>query len=99
MSEPKYKYFFFKEHLISDELNGFKGSLTSYNVTEGPIKFLPTYKYKKGAKYYDLNKRTPAWTDRILYKKSENIKCIKYNRINIKLSDHRPVYGIFEINC
>ena len=68
-------------------------------VTESPIKFLPTYKYGKGAKYYDISKRVPAWTDRILYKKSENIKCIKYSRINIKISDHRPVFGLFEINC
>ena len=40
----------------------------------------------------------PGWTDRILYKKSNNIKCIKYDRINIKISDHRPVFGLFEIN-
>jgi hypothetical protein len=59
---------------------------------------LPTYKYIKGYNYYDLTKRIPAWTDRILYKKSENIKCIKYDKINIKISDHRPVYGLFEIN-
>ena len=99
LGELKYKYYYFKTHIINDELNGLKDSLTPYMVTESPINFLPTYKYGKGAKYYDINKRVPAWTDRILYKKSENIKCIKYNRINIKISDHRPVFGLFEINC
>ena len=99
LGELKYKYYYFKNHITNDELNGLKESLTPYMVTESPIKFLPTYKYGKGAKYYDISKRVPAWTDRILYKKSENIKCIKYSRINIKISDHRPVFGLFEINC
>ena len=99
LGELKYKYYYFKEHIINDELNGLKESLSPYMVTESPINFLPTYKYGKGAKYYDINKRVPAWTDRILYKKSDNIRCIKYNRINIKISDHRPVFGLFEFNC
>ena len=94
---PKYKYFFAKEHLALDELNGFKKSLTQYNTTENEINFLPTYKYIQGHNYYDVSKRNPAWTDRILFKKSENIKCIRYDKINIKISDHRPVFGLFEI--
>ena len=98
IDESRYKYFFSKEHLKNDELNGFKNNLTSYNIEENDISFLPTYKYIKGYNYYDLTKRIPAWTDRILYKKSENIKCIKYDKINIKISDHRPVFGLFEIN-
>ena len=98
IDESRYKYFFCKEHLNNDELNGFKNNLTSYNITENDINFLPTYKYIKGYNYYDLTKRMPAWTDRILYKKSENINCIQYDKINIKISDHRPVYGLFEIN-
>lgn len=98
IDEGKYKYFFSKEHLDCDELNGFKGVLSQYNVTESTINFLPTYKYIKKLNYYDISKRTPGWTDRILYKKSNNIKCIKYDRINIKISDHRPVFGLFEIN-
>ena len=98
IDESRYKYFFCKEHLNNDELNGFKNNLTSYNITENDINFLPTYKYIKGYNYYDLTKRMPAWTDRILYKKTENINCVKYDKINIKISDHRPVYGLFEIN-
>ncbi len=98
IDESRYKYFFSKEHLDCDELNGFKGVLSQYNVTENTINFLPTYKYIKKLNYYDISKRIPGWTDRILYKKSNNIKCIKYDRINIKISDHRPVFGLFEIN-
>ena len=99
IDESRYKYFFLKEHLCCDELNGFKSSLTSYNVIENEINFLPTYKYIKGENNYDLGKRIPGWTDRILYKQSENVKCIKYDRINIKISDHKPVFGLFEINA
>ena len=98
LDEARYKYFFFKEHLENDELNGFKSSLTTYNVIENEINFLPTYKYINGNNYYDLDKRLPGWTDRILYKNNESVKCIKYDKINIKISDHRPVFGLFEIN-
>ena len=38
------------------------------------------------------------WCDRILYKNSKNIKQLRYDRINVNCSDHKPVYGYFEIN-
>ena len=98
LEERKYLYFYSKEHLDNDELIGFQSTLSAYNIKENKIRFLPTYKYIKGYNYYDLSKRIPAWTDRILYKKSEKVKCLKYNKINIKISDHRPVYGLFEID-
>ena len=97
IDQLRYKYFFAKEHLNLDELNGLKKNLVQYNTTENEINFLPTYKYIKKNNYYDLSKRNPAWTDRILFKNSENIRCIKYDKINIKISDHRPVFGLFEI--
>ena len=98
LDEKKYKFYFFKEHLENDELNGFRSNLSTFNTKENKIRFLPTYKYIKGYNYYDLVKRVPAWTDRILYKNSDNVKCLKYNSINIKISDHKPVFGLFEIN-
>ena len=98
LDEKKYKFYFFKEHLENDELNGFRSNLGTFNTKENKIRFLPTYKYIKGYNYYDLVKRVPAWTDRILYKNSDNVKCLKYNSINIKISDHKPVFGFFEIN-
>eukprot|EP00922_Rhytidocystis_sp_ex-Travisia-forbesii_P039242 GHVS01058395.1.p1 GENE.GHVS01058395.1~~GHVS01058395.1.p1 ORF type:complete len:1152 (-),score=117.00 GHVS01058395.1:1462-4917(-) len=33
---------------------------------EAPLKFRPTYKYRRNSNFYDL-KRTPAWCDRVLY--------------------------------
>ena len=98
LDEKKYKFYFFKEHLENDELNGFRSNLSTFNTKENKIRFLPTYKYIKGYNYYDLVKRVPAWTDRIIYKNSDNVKCLKYNSINIKISDHKPVFGFFEIN-
>ena len=98
LDEKKYKFYFFKEHLENDELNGFRSNLSTFKTKENKIRFLPTYKYIKGYNYYDLVKRVPAWTDRILYKNSDNVKCLKYNSINIKISDHKPVFGFFEIN-
>ena len=49
-------------------------------------------------KNYD-NTRLPGWTDRILYFRNDNIKCIEYNSFeNFKYSDHLPIYGIYLIN-
>ena len=48
-------------------------------------------------------KRNPSWCDRILYKKNDkntNIVCLEYQSImddKYNVSDHRPVYGIFEV--
>ncbi|MBT5491307.1 hypothetical protein HOK00_03155, partial [bacterium] len=55
---------------------------------------------KKGKRYI------PSNCDRILYTKNSNdkpltINCTKYNRFdkgNIKVSDHTMVYGVFELN-
>lgn len=38
----------------------------------------------------------PAWCDRILYGTDSNLTQIYYGRAEIKLSDHRPVFGLFE---
>lgn len=47
-----------------------------HGLAEGPINFLPTYKFEKGREsnalqpFYDQGekKRVPAWTDRILFR-------------------------------
>ncbi|KAF8971023.1 hypothetical protein BGZ46_010347 [Entomortierella lignicola] len=34
---------------------------------EAPLAFPPTYKFRMGSNEYDISKRVPAWTDRILW--------------------------------
>ena len=75
-------------------LNKDKGALSSYSEAE--IYFLPTYKYIKKDKAYDI-KRTPSWCDRILFYRKEKLKMtvLKYTDVDIYLSDHKPVCGVF----
>ena len=75
-------------------------------INEGNIEFNPTYKYKKESNeyYYKNNKiRIPSWCDRIFYKKYKEEPMIilkQYNCIQtINYSDHKPVFGVFEIYC
>ncbi|KAG0225152.1 hypothetical protein BGW41_004807 [Actinomortierella wolfii] len=42
-------------------MNVFKG------FHEAPLAFAPTYKFLKGTSKYDIRKRIPAWTDRVLW--------------------------------
>lgn len=67
-------------------------------LEEGNLTFNPTYKYNFGSNEYDSKaKRIPSWCDRIFYKKGKLIKLLYYNRCEYLYSDHKPVYGLFEI--
>lgn len=70
----------------------------SYN--EGTINFAPTYKFDNGTDLYDTSdkQRIPAWTDRILYR-GQGLKLLVYQIANLKMSDHRPVYATFKVQC
>ncbi|KAL3499844.1 hypothetical protein ACH5RR_038937 [Cinchona calisaya] len=68
---------------------------------EGVINFAPTYKYEFNSDRYvgenpkeGEKKRSPAWCDRILWL-GKGIKQLSYKRIEMKLSDHRPVSSTF----
>ncbi|KAL5973673.1 hypothetical protein ACLOJK_030328 [Asimina triloba] len=70
---------------------------------EGIIDFPPTYKYEINSdKYVGENpkegekKRSPAWCDRILWL-GKSIKQLSYRRADLRLSDHRPVSSIFQV--
>ena len=80
-----------------DQMNKVKQIFGDKKLSEETINFAPTYKYIKGTKVYD-NKRTPSWTDRILFKEDKNIKCKFYDTINLFLSDHKPLIGLFKVN-
>ena len=98
-SIEKEKLFEMKDIMISnDELNNFLKKIPT--LEEGIINFLPTFKYIKNTNKYNLQKRCPAWTDRILFGKSNenSIKQIFYDDIDINISDHRPVSSLFQID-
>ncbi|GAA5878352.1 hypothetical protein JCM16303_002744 [Sporobolomyces ruberrimus] len=64
---------------------------------EAPILFRPTYKYDNGTDTYDTSEkmRVPAYTDRIIYK-GQDLDVNRYARAELRSSDHRPVYAIFQ---
>ncbi|KAL9245062.1 hypothetical protein vseg_018758 [Gypsophila vaccaria] len=69
---------------------------------EGVLSFPPTYKYEIDSDNYvgedptKAGRRTPAWCDRIL-SYGKGIKLINYRRSELKLSDHRPVTAVYNI--
>ncbi|KAL1983930.1 hypothetical protein VTN96DRAFT_9783 [Rasamsonia emersonii] len=65
--------------------------------SEGRIGFPPTYKYNIGTDEYDTSEkaRIPAWCDRILWK-GANLRQRHYRTADLKFSDHRPVFALFD---
>lgn len=77
---------------------------------EAKITFPPTYKYDPGTQNFDSSSknRTPAYTDRILYKQKNSrrfsgalenppLQCLIYDSVpSITTSDHKPVWGVFK---
>ena len=59
---------------------------------------MPTYKFEPRTRSYD-SKKTPCWYDRVLYKTIDKSKLalLKYNDIDVYLSDHKPVYAIMNV--
>jgi hypothetical protein len=68
---------------------------------EMPITFAPTYKYDIGTDNYDTSekKRAPAWCDRILSRGRDRkrLQQLDYRRHEVRVSDHRPVTGLFQM--
>ena len=97
ISETQFKNYFLEKHLETEELTLLKKDLVIFQINEHKIEFLPSYKYIKGYNYYNVTK-IPSWTDRILFKDTRDIKCLCYDKIDVRYSDHRPVYALFELN-
>ncbi|KAJ4024494.1 hypothetical protein NW752_003063 [Fusarium irregulare] len=66
---------------------------------EMPITFAPTYKYDVGTDNYDTSekRRSPAWCDRLLYRGRGRVEQFDYRRHEVRVSDHRPVTGTFNL--
>ncbi|CAM0872191.1 unnamed protein product [Alopecurus aequalis] len=87
---------------VSSEGGAFKG------WNEGAITFLPTYKYHRNSDAYygccaqakkgdqKLKRRAPAWCDRVLWR-GAGLKQTRYDRCESRLSDHRPVRAVFDV--
>jgi hypothetical protein len=69
--------------------------------TEGPLTFIPTYKYDPRTNEFDTSekRRSPAWCDRILWKSHNQARVtqLHYRRYEANVSDHRPISGAFRI--
>ena len=65
---------------------------------EAPLNFAPTFKYDRGTDHFDTSEklRIPAYCDRILYR-GKKVTQHSYNRLELRMSDHRPVYAEFTI--
>ena len=68
---------------------------------EGPIDFIPTYKYDPRTNEFDTSqkKRTPAWCDRILWRVLNNSRATQtqYRRWEVNVADHRPISAVFDL--
>ncbi len=85
-----------KQH---DQLNKQKVENPSHGLwsfKEQPLDFAPTFKYNRNSNQYDTSEkmRIPAYCDRILYRGSRIIPHT-YQRLECKMSDHRPVSATF----
>uniref|UniRef100_A0A7S2ZM21 Inositol polyphosphate-related phosphatase domain-containing protein n=2 Tax=Rhodosorus marinus TaxID=101924 RepID=A0A7S2ZM21_9RHOD len=69
---------------------------------EGSLNFAPTYKHNSDTNSYRMDeeggiKRTPSWTDRILWRSRLGVRLLAYRRHEVYSSDHRPVSALFDI--
>lgn len=69
--------------------------------SEGPITFMPTYKYDPYTDEYDSSekRRSPAWCDRMLWRTRDptRVQQLHYRRYEANVSDHRPISAAFTV--
>ena len=95
----------FDEMLKYDQLNVLrKNEHTFIGFNELDITFPPTFKLEKKEGINYINKRLPAWCDRILWQrcnlmtKEDGFEVSNYKMYkNVSISDHKPVSCLFKI--
>eukprot|EP00127_Corallochytrium_limacisporum_P007462 Clim_evm7s252 gene=Clim_evmTU7s252 len=78
-----------------------KAGRTFNGFAEGPIDFLPTYKFDLKTNTYDTSEkmRVPGYTDRILWM-GVNMKQERYEaHFDLLISDHKPVSSVFFVKA
>lgn len=85
----------FEELHIADQLCKARTEGSAFaDYEEAPVLFPPTFKYNLGSDIYDTSEkfRTPSWTDRILWRRSDKVAPVAYwCAMDMRESDHRPV--------
>ena len=98
IEEEDWPYLHQHDQLIREKAAG----NTFHNFTEAPVNFAPTYKYQPGTNKYekreDKKKRLPAWCDRIQWT-GEGVECVQYDRAELNVSDHKPVFGLYRLQA
>eukprot|EP00058_Branchiostoma_floridae_P005352 XP_002590840.1 hypothetical protein BRAFLDRAFT_90010 [Branchiostoma floridae] len=93
----------YRELVAHDQLTNFMKKEEAFvGFKENQIRFPPTYKFDLNTDHYDTSPklRVPSYTDRVLYKckKPGDVTALNYSNVpSIKISDHRPVYAVFEV--
>lgn len=93
------------EHLvIHDQLRKeikFNRGFRLRTFSEGPLNFVPTYKYDRRTDEFDSSEkaRVPAWCDRVLWRAlvPERVTQLHYRRWEANVSDHRPISSAFRM--
>ena len=94
-----------REYLLKHDqlIDAHKNKKAFVGYEEGTITFTPTYKYDRGKMEIDTSskQRGPAWCDRVMFRTQGSdtlLKLKEYDaRHSLMMSDHHPVYAIFDI--
>ena len=91
--------FVFAQHTQQQQLNLVRSQKEAFaELLESSPSFWPTYKFKVGSSVYDLKKRKPAFTDRILWKDPGPGRIEQHtyrSHPHFQNSDHKPVSATF----